>query len=62
MLRRSFSAPLPIAHLGHVLAVLVDVVLVLDELGLEPFFEGEASFAGLRETVEFESFERVCFE
>jgi hypothetical protein len=39
--------PLPITHLGHVLAVLVDVVLVLDELGLELFFEGVASFAGL---------------
>jgi hypothetical protein len=49
---RSLRPPLPITHHGHVLAVLVDVVLVLDELGLEPFFEGETFGAGLRQALE----------
>jgi len=45
-------APLPVPDLRQVLAVLVDVALVLDQLLFEPLLQAEAGFARLRQPVD----------
>ena len=45
-------APLPVPDFGHVLAVLVDVLLVLDKLILELLLQVDALVAGLRQAVD----------
>ncbi len=44
--------PLPIPDFRHILAVLVDVLLVLDKLVLELLLQVDALVAGLRQTVD----------
>lgn len=49
----SFGAtPLPVPDFRHVLAVLVDVRLVLDELVLELLLQIDALVAGLRQAID----------
>ncbi len=48
----SVRSPLPVANLRHVLAVLVDVLLVLDQLVFQLLFQVDALVAGLRQAVD----------
>src|SRR5579871_4767178 len=50
-LRSDGSAPFPVPNLRQVLAVLVDVLLVLDQLVLELLLQVDAFFAGPRHAV-----------
>src|SRR5664279_2523588 len=52
LLLRSRLAPLPVADLGHVFAVLVDVQLVIDELVLELLLQVDALVAGPRHAID----------
>jgi len=44
--------PFPVPDLRHVLAVFIDVLLVLDQLGLELLLEGDAFFSGLGQAID----------